>query len=665
MKLLSFLVRNYRSIIDSGWIDVDNFNVLIGKNEAGKTCLLKALHKLKPFRTEPFEMSREWPKGENWKERNQEFVVVRGRFEIDADDKKALSFIGLLDQSLDTIEIGRRYNGSYVLLGMTFHATTPNDVFSWLVQQLLHDTTLHSFGQDLMDAVQSAFNLLINKPLEEADLVHFSETVRTLLDELQELEEDTAESMAAQATLEGIRRYILTAFDITQAQEQAAKTLIDRMPTFIYMDNYRIFTGEAALKSMKEKDAANSTLLMMMKMAGIDLETELERCASSDQEDKDAQNLDISAASQHLTDTMKGRWSQGEFTIEFRINGYSFHTYVKDNNAPKMILLEERSRGFQWFFSFDLMFMHETEGTFKGSVILLDEPGLYLHIEAQRDLVKRMRSYAQNNQLIYTTHLPFMLDPDAYAATRFVIRDPGRGTWVTDDPGQVDPQSKFPFQAAFGLKMGNSFLFQPQNLVVEGTTDFWYLDAMSHACEEAGKEALDSSITITPSGGATEAAYIASILKGQKLNVVVLLDSDAAGDEAVQRLVYRWLLDDQHVLQVGKATGTSAVEIEDLFDIEFYLRLVNECYAKELGRKTITLKDIQATAPEGIVDQIDAALVAKGVAKNLEGKAFNKGRVAKRLVKGLGNGTVSVPEVTLDCFALLFQKINAALRGKK
>jgi predicted ATP-dependent endonuclease of OLD family len=45
MKLTAFRIKNYRSIVDTGWCDLslDNITVLIGQNESGKTAILEAL----------------------------------------------------------------------------------------------------------------------------------------------------------------------------------------------------------------------------------------------------------------------------------------------------------------------------------------------------------------------------------------------------------------------------------------------------------------------------------------------------------------------------------------------------------------------------------------------------------------------------------------------
>ncbi len=48
MKLTRFKVTNFRSVADSGWIEVDAVTALIGVNESGKTNLLLPLWKLNP-----------------------------------------------------------------------------------------------------------------------------------------------------------------------------------------------------------------------------------------------------------------------------------------------------------------------------------------------------------------------------------------------------------------------------------------------------------------------------------------------------------------------------------------------------------------------------------------------------------------------------------------
>ena len=62
MKALRFRVQNFRNIDDSGWIDLDQVTAFVGRNESGKTALLKALHKFNPASDEPYNPQKEFPR---------------------------------------------------------------------------------------------------------------------------------------------------------------------------------------------------------------------------------------------------------------------------------------------------------------------------------------------------------------------------------------------------------------------------------------------------------------------------------------------------------------------------------------------------------------------------------------------------------------------------
>ncbi|MDB6034428.1 MAG: hypothetical protein JWM16_4766, partial [Verrucomicrobiales bacterium] len=81
MKLKRFRVQKFKCVVDSGWVDVDELTVLIGKNEAGKTSLLRALHQFNPFKNEPYSIPRDWPRGHRG-ERADSQVVCSAEFEL-------------------------------------------------------------------------------------------------------------------------------------------------------------------------------------------------------------------------------------------------------------------------------------------------------------------------------------------------------------------------------------------------------------------------------------------------------------------------------------------------------------------------------------------------------------------------------------------------------
>ena len=60
--LTEFRVLNYRNMDDSGPIPVECITAFVGRNESGKTSLLKVLHKFNPATKEPYNAQREFPR---------------------------------------------------------------------------------------------------------------------------------------------------------------------------------------------------------------------------------------------------------------------------------------------------------------------------------------------------------------------------------------------------------------------------------------------------------------------------------------------------------------------------------------------------------------------------------------------------------------------------
>jgi predicted ATP-dependent endonuclease of OLD family len=397
------------------------------------------------------------------------------------------------------------------------------------------------------------------------------------------------------------------------------------------MSDYRIFNGTAQLDQVKQRrdrkqlTDEDQTLLMILKLSGLNLDEEVDKGNIADREQR---QYDIDDASETLTQTISDRWRQKRYKVEFRADGQLFYTFVKDERDPSLIRLEERSKGFQWFFSFDLLFMHESEGTFNGCVLLVDEPGLHLHPDAQRDLLKRLEAYAQENTLIYTTHLPFMIDLQKPDRIR-VLSESNTGTVVTEDLTQSQPEAKLVLQAALGMSGSSNYLMSQRNLIVEGVDDYWIVTELSNILKRSDREGLPDDVFITPAGGASEAAYIATLMIGQKLDVVVLLDSDKAGSDAHDALVKKWLVRYQtnpaQVLSLGEAVGITNQEfsIEDLFTEEFYMEKVKQAYEKQLSGAM--LKKLKLVSGK---DQL-----CKRVERTLEAEQikFNKGSVSKLL----------------------------------
>ena len=475
MDLIKFRVTMYKGIIDSDWIDVERLTVLVGKNESGKTSLLRALHKLNPYTPDPYQINREWPRARR-RERSEKQTVCRADFKLSDPEKSDLAQITGQAKIPDKIEVSRNYAGDLKIHcqeDLLSDKLSPNDidnVFDYLPE--VED----EFSNQFKHTAEECFKEL-RALAEEGQTAELPELVHT---HEQSLRESVSESDPPQGIeSQFIDQYISEVNSVVEQLEQLYPIrskvndyFIEHLPTFIYMDDYRAFRGTAQLNEIQDRQNRNDleeqheTFLTILNLSGLDLE----KLIQLGQEGEDAieeRQYDLDDGAATLTAECAERLSQRQYEIDFRIDDQQFFTFVKDDQDKALIRLEERSKGFQWFFSFDLMFMHESEGTFKDCVILLDEPGLHLHPDAQKDLLRRLENYAKGNILLYTSHLPFMIDLNHPERIR-VLEEKKEGIVVTTNFTGSDPATKFVLQAALGMDISLNSYVTKNNLVVEG-----------------------------------------------------------------------------------------------------------------------------------------------------------------------------------------------------
>ena len=123
---------------------------------------------------------------------------------------------------------------------------------------------------------------------------------------------------------------------------------------------------------------------------------------------------------------------------------------------------DERSRGFVWFFSFLAYFSEIEQESSRPLILLLDEPGLSLHAKAQADLLRFLdERLAPEHQVLFTTHSPFMVDPQRMHRVRTVEDREDGGTTVSADVLKADSDTVFPLMAAMGVDLTQTLWVGP------------------------------------------------------------------------------------------------------------------------------------------------------------------------------------------------------------
>ena len=308
--------------------------------------------------------------------------------------------------------------------------------------------------------------------------------------------------------------------------------------------------------------------------------------------------------------------------------------------------LKNRSKGFLWFFSFLVWFSKIQGNKDSKYILLLDEPGLSLHASAQNDLLRFIdEKLAPEYQVIYTTHSPFMIDSLKLNEVRTVYdtQNPKIGSVVSDAVEEKDSDTLFPLQAALGYTIAQNLYVSPQNLLVEGISDLVYLNHFSTILKSMGKEGLSDDVTIVPVGGADKIATFISLMRGNELSTVCLLDTftDQGAEVRLKRMVEQKIIADKKILYYHSIIGQAFADIEDLFSKEEYLILYNGAFGT-----SVQIENLDVNKP--IMSQL----------KRINGnKSFNHYSPANYMAKNVGAFTFS--QETIERFEKLFVQINS------
>lgn len=512
MVLKSFRVTDFRSVQDSDWIDAEQITALIGTNESGKTNILLPLWKLNPAEDGVINLQDDLPRDRFHELRNapEKPIFIRARYELDAEDQASLATILECDSAeIKEIIVARDFDGNY----------------------------FYKF------------------PFETK-------------------KEDEAESYSENT--------------------EAIKWIKEHMPKYVYYSNYGNLDSEIYLPHVSQninktdlgvKEAAKvRTLKTLFKFVNLDhkeiteMGTESSGSLTAAQIDatakkKKERNILLSSAAAGFTKSFNEWWKQGDYIFDFQADGGYFRIWVSDKIRPEPIELESRSTGLQWFFSFYLVFLVESEQHHKNAILLLDEPGVTLHPLAQKDLFMFFENLSQNNQMMYTTHSPFMVDSNHLERVRCVYIDTSGKTMVSPDlraaeklKGKYQPQSIYPAHAALGLSVSDTLLINCSPVLVEGESDQLYLSALKNLLISKGKISPLKEIVFIPTGGVKGIKATSAILSGTTdVKPPVLIDGDKPGMKMYNELKSDfYAANTDKLILMTEFSGMAEAEMEDL-----------------------------------------------------------------------------------------------------
>jgi len=331
--------------------------------------------------------------------------------------------------------------------------------------------------------------------------------------------------------------------------------------------------------------------------------------------------------------------------LKVTADGQYLKVVVEDDLGVE-IELDQRSEGFQWLVSFFVVFFAEAMDKHKNAILLLDEPGMSLHALKQRDFRETISRLSKGNQTLFSTHSPFLVGPDELDIVRVVeMKSREAGTAVHTTLSSEDPAGMLPLQEALGYAFASSLFSQQRNLILEGITDYWYIEATSELFKAAGKPSVNDKIALVFANTAGKVVYYATILHAHKLKVAALLDSDSAGDQAAQQENLVHTLGNKNILRTKDYCDVAKAEIEDLLKAT----LVN-IVKSEYGHDLLEKSEQQASRP-----------IVELFSKEIE--EFSKYKLAKAYIRWTSNHTYEDFNTNeISQWEKLFESINKSLK---
>ena len=523
MKLKSFRITNYKSIIDSGECrlsDNDNITVLAGQNESGKSSILQAL--------------RDFENGE-----------------IDKDSLRD-------DELIPTITC-------------TFSDTKAvfND------EELFEEIEM---PEKVVKLISGLKEIKISKTLDKDDnlIIYLDEDltkeITIILEKENELINKRNEDIKAGTIIEDED----TPWDIETTIDEIINEIISYTPNIIFFDDFCDLLPERILISeikAKNKDAKGYQAVKNVEtILGADF-TKLDDLPDGRRET--TQTTYHEAITADFNEKWKQRIAEGNgakvHVKHYRdTSGVSYLNFYIETKKGEFLSVEKRSQGFKWFLSFYLHLKAEDKRT-EHLIILFDEPGLYLHSKAQLDMIKVFEELSSKNQIIYSTHSPYLIDTTKLHRLRLVLNTKEHGTTIekiTSIKILNQKDALKPIIDALGLEVASPFsLAKKDNVIVEGISDFHYLQAMKKLLKK------QYDIGILPSMGSPNCHLLMELCIGWGINWVIIFDDKGAVKDynKIKKFFFNDNEDQTHtrILRLKDCDG-----IEDMFTIKD-MKLVN------------------------------------------------------------------------------------------
>lgn len=640
MKIKKVHIQNYKSIVDSEEVEVDNLlTIIVGKNEQGKSNFLKALRSFNPdYKYMPADLPNHVLPSFN-ESLAKETPIVTLYFSLEPKDIEKLKSIIKDIANVKHLKVSKYYNNEYKFNiidskdkenSLIFTPPDINEQINKMKQAVAdfktkfseHAKRLPEFAKNT-DRFESLIGNFLNAKFNDTDQIEnlvktFCTGLRGLSSQDQAIQNDIVSlTQSMESGLAEINK-ILSSEDTNRTE-----VLKKQLPIFILHSSIvdKIPNEVDIAQFTTDPNKTSLGMLNLCRAAGLSVQKikELSPLGTSQRESHEDHYKTL------ISGAINDFWTQENYQVHFRIDTQKLSVSISDDTYSPRIPPSQRSEGFQWLLSFYCTIQNEC-ASLRTVVILLDNPALELHVDGQRDIKRLLEEkIAPNAQVIYVTHSPALVDPFKLNQIRVarLLRE-NRGTKITDKLIKEGDDFDLlePLRTAIGSNIGYSLLASNHNILVEGTADKFLMEGILH--RTLGEQA--EKIFVNGSLAESKDCQIANIYKGLGLPFINVVDADSDGRRIAEALKSIGMKESD-VINIGDVFSEKEGDftLADIFSEEVYFEAVKLAYPE----KSRDLND----KPEKTGSKIE--LVYEKKFKEDYNIGFSKTRVAQCLKKML------------------------------
>lgn len=305
------------------------------------------------------------------------------------------------------------------------------------------------------------------------------------------------------------------------------------------------------------------------------------------------------------------KWWKQDTSIEFFIiidHENFINIHISDSTSSEESP-ESRSEGVQWFMSFLINFLATTnESDNEKTVLLFDEFALHIHPKAQKDLLLLLEDFSKTNQIIYTTHFPFLIDQNHPERINLVSKQNDNSNFGTKVNNKPYTELWKNIRNEIGIMLSDSFILSEKTLIVEGASELFLLRAINNFFKNLDMEyfSAEEIILLPREGKGFNLLQMIFFCKAAKLNVSILVDGDGEEEKVKKLIKNEDFITEQKFISLKKFVNyNEEVTIEDLIPSSIYVFCLNSFYKKiKPTWKEIIIEDVIKQGKTKLIDNI-------------------------------------------------------------